>query len=107
MTSPVVAVPQLDPEQAARIRSALEQLGRQLAQAVAAWWRQVAAVLARRWEIVQAAARGLAGLIRALGVAVCRALPALVRLADQRRERLRVMRLAYRRRLRQRRRRAR
>ncbi len=107
MTAPAVAVRQLDPEHAARIRAALEQLGRQLAQAVEAWWQQVATVLARRWEVVQVAARGLVELFRAFGAAVRRALPALVRVADQRRVRLRVMHLAYRRRLRQRRRRAR
>lgn len=83
-----IAVPQLDPEQAARIRAAWEQLGRQLAEQF----------------------KPLHEAFRQLGIAVRRALVALaplVRLADQRRARLRAMHTEYRRRLRHRRRRAR
>lgn len=83
-----IAVPQLDPEQAARIRAAWEQLGRQLAE---------------QFKPIQEA-------FRQLGLAVQRALAVLaplVRLVDQRRERLRAMHTEYRRRLRHRRRRAR
>ncbi|NLU77815.1 hypothetical protein HCA58_05265 [Micromonospora sp. HNM0581] len=82
MIGPVVAVPQLDPEQAARVRAAWEQLRRQIAEAVEA----------------------LRELFRQFGAALRRALAPLVRLTDQRRVRLRVMHLAYRRRLRNRRR---
>ncbi|MBL6280122.1 hypothetical protein JMF97_28570 [Micromonospora fiedleri] len=85
MTAPVVAVPQLDSEQAARIRAAWEQLSRQFAEAFEA----------------------LRKLFGQIGAALRRALAPLVRLADQRRVRLRVMHLAYRRRMRHRRRRAR
>ncbi|TDB70190.1 hypothetical protein [Micromonospora sp. KC721] len=85
MTVPAIAVPQFDPEQAARIQAAWERLGQQLAEVLGA----------------------LRDLFRRIGAVLRRALAPLVRLADQRRVRLRVMHLAYRRRLRNRRRRAR
>lgn len=81
MTAPAVPAPQISADQAARIREAFEELGRQLAEVF----------------------RAIGELFRR----ILRALRPLVRLADQRRVRLRVMHLEYRRRLRHRRRRAR
>ncbi|MFR9780168.1 hypothetical protein ACL02O_29445 [Micromonospora sp. MS34] len=85
MTAPAVQAPQISPEQAARIRAAYEELGCQLAEAFQALG-----------ELMQQMVRALRPALRGL-----------VRLADYRRERLRVMHREYRRRLRHRRRRAR
>ncbi|SCG15560.1 hypothetical protein GA0070610_1794 [Micromonospora echinofusca] len=70
-------------------------------------WRQFAEVLARRVEAARVAYRGLVAVLRRIVAAVRRLAAPLVRLADQRRVRLRVMHVEYRRRLRHRRRRAR
>ncbi|MFG1660749.1 hypothetical protein ACGFIY_29850 [Micromonospora chersina] len=85
MTAPAVQAPQFSPEQAARIRAAFEELGRQLAEAF----------------------RALGELLHRMVRALRPTLRVLVRLTDYRRQRLRVTHLEYRRRLRHRRRRAR
>ncbi|MEU8333462.1 hypothetical protein [Micromonospora sp. NPDC048839] len=85
MIAPAVQVPQFSAEQVAQIRAAMEALRRQF----------------------EAVGKVLHEVFRQIGAAIRRVLPMLVRLADYRRKRLRVMRVEYRRRLRHRRRRAR
>lgn len=85
MIAPAVQVPQFSAEQVAQIRAAMEALRRQ----------------------VEAVGKVLREVFRQVGAAIRRVLPMLVRLADYRRKRLRVMHVEYRRRLRHRRRRAR